>query len=189
MALKQLPKNSCSKDDFQLFGTNMNFQPTNDIPNPPDSRKKAVQHDKVAPRYEESFVQPEPPKKQKVIHPSHVAQGQDQSQIGNTSDDIKSQVLHGGSFLQLDSRDSGSSDEKSKLEVVLRELGQDMKMVHLKWAQPFAEGESFEGYCPIRLDELLKEALRLEQHLEKQKERLRERLTLITKTLQMPTMQ
>lgn len=73
MALKQLPKNSCSKDDFQLFGTNMNFQPSNDIPNPPDSRKKAVQHDKVAPRYEESFVQPEPPKKQKVIHPSHVS--------------------------------------------------------------------------------------------------------------------
>ena len=51
----------------------------------------------------------------------------------------------------------------------------------------FREGESFERYCPVKLDELLKEALRLEQHLKNQKERLKERLTLITRTLQMPT--
>jgi len=48
----------------------------------------------------------------------------------------------------------------------------------------FSEGESFEAFCPARLDELLREALRLEKHLENQKERLRERLTLITRTLQ-----
>ena len=52
----------------------------------------------------------------------------------------------------------------------------------------FREGEAFEGFCPARLDELLKEALRLEQHLKNQKERLRERLTLITRTLQAPVL-
>lgn len=52
----------------------------------------------------------------------------------------------------------------------------------------FREGEAFEGFCPARLDELLKEALRLEQHLKNQKERLRERLTLITRTLQAPAL-
>lgn len=187
MALKQLPMNSGSKDDFQLFGENMNFATSNDSSNPPDSRKRAAQHDKGVPRHEESFVQPEPPKKQKVILPTHVAQNQDQSRMSNTSDDIASQVKHGGPFLHLDSKDSSSSDGKSKLEAVLRELGQEMRMVHLKWAQPFAEGESFERYCPVKLDELLKEALKLEQRLKNQKERLKERLTLITRTLQMPT--
>lgn len=48
----------------------------------------------------------------------------------------------------------------------------------------FSESEAFEAFCPARLDELLKEALRLEQHLKNQKERLRERLMLITRTLQ-----
>ena len=52
----------------------------------------------------------------------------------------------------------------------------------------FSEGESFEAFCPARLDELLREAQRLEQHLKNQKERLRERLTVITRTLQKPVM-
>ena len=52
----------------------------------------------------------------------------------------------------------------------------------------FSEGESFEALCPARLDELLREALRLEKHLKNQKERLRERLTLITRTLQKPAL-
>ena len=52
----------------------------------------------------------------------------------------------------------------------------------------FSEGESFEAFCPARLDELLREALRLEKHLKNQKERLRERLTLITRTLQKPAL-
>ena len=73
MALKELPMNSGSKDDFQLFGANMNFTTSNDSSNPPDSRKRAAQHDKGVPRHEESFVQPEPPKKQKVILPTHVS--------------------------------------------------------------------------------------------------------------------
>ena len=47
----------------------------------------------------------------------------------------------------------------------------------------FREGEAFEAFCPARLDELLREALRLEQHLKNQKERLRERLTIITRSL------
>lgn len=74
MALKQLPMNSGSKDDFQLFGENMNFTTSNDSSNSPDSRKRAAQHDKGVPRHEESFVQPEPPKKQKVILPTHVSE-------------------------------------------------------------------------------------------------------------------
>ena len=52
----------------------------------------------------------------------------------------------------------------------------------------FSEGESFEALCPARLDELLREAVRLEKHLKNQKERLRERLTLITRTLQKPAL-
>lgn len=47
------------------------------------------------------------------------------------------------------------------------------------------ESEAFEALCPARLDELLKEANKLEQHLKNEKENMRERLTLLTRTLQM----
>ncbi|KAJ7380226.1 Testis-expressed sequence 12 protein [Desmophyllum pertusum] len=165
----------------------MNFQPASEMLSPPDSRKRTAQHDKgpTATRNEETFVQPEPPKKHKGVHSTHVA-GQDNNQIINTSAQMAPHVQQGGSFLHPDNSQPGSSDDKARLEAVLRDLGQDMKMVYLKWAQPFAEGESFEAFCPARLDELLREALRLEQHLKNQKERLRERLTLITRTLQVP---
>ena len=59
--------------DFQLgFGANMSFEPASEILSPADSRKRTVQHDKGAVRNEETFVQPEPPKKHKGIHPTHV---------------------------------------------------------------------------------------------------------------------
>ncbi|XP_078376407.1 uncharacterized protein LOC144659778 [Oculina patagonica] len=187
MALK--PLDACSNGDFQLgFEANMNFQPASEMLSPPDSRKRTAQHDKGPARNEETFVQPEPPKKHKGVHSTHMGgQDRDQSQM-NPTDHIASHVQQGGSFLHPNNSDPGSSDDKARLEAVLRDLGQDMKMMYLKWAQPFAEGESFEAFCPARLDELLREALRLEQHLKNQKERLRERLTLITRTLQMPVL-
>lgn len=47
------------------------------------------------------------------------------------------------------------------------------------------EGEAFESLCPARLDELLREAHKLEQQLKNEKEHMRERLTLLTQTLQL----
>ena len=67
------PLDACSNDDFQLgFGANMSFEPTSEILSPADSRKRTVQHDKGPGRNEETFVQPEPPKKHKGTHPTHV---------------------------------------------------------------------------------------------------------------------
>ena len=68
------PVDACSNGDFQLeFGTNMNFQPTSDIRSPPDSRKRMTQHDKGQARgHEETFLQPEPPKKHKATHSTNV---------------------------------------------------------------------------------------------------------------------
>ena len=71
MALK--PTDACSSGDLQLgFGTNMNFQPASEMHSPPDSRKRTAQHDKGSARNEEMFVQPEPPKKHKGVHSTHV---------------------------------------------------------------------------------------------------------------------
>lgn len=181
---------SCSNGDFQLgFGASINFKPAFELEvhSPPDSRKRMAQHDKgPAESIEETFVQPEPPKKHKATFSTNVTghTGRDQNSLTNLSDRMGAQSHQSGSFLSQGMNKSANSDDKGRLETVLRDLGQDMKMVYLKWSQPFAESEAFEAFCPARLDELLKEALRLEQHLKNQKERLRERLMLITRTLQ-----
>ena len=67
------PLDACSNGDFQLgFGENISFEPAGEILSPADSRKRTVQHDKGPARNEETFVQPEPPKKHKGTHPAHV---------------------------------------------------------------------------------------------------------------------
>lgn len=67
------PQDACSNGDFQLgFAANMNFQPASEMLSPPDSRKRTAQHDKGPTRNEETFVQPEPPKKHKGVHSTHV---------------------------------------------------------------------------------------------------------------------
>lgn len=64
----------CSNGDFQLgFGTNMSFEPADEILSPADCRKRTAQHDKGPARNEETFVQPETPKKHKGAHPTHVS--------------------------------------------------------------------------------------------------------------------
>jgi len=68
------PIDACSNGEFQLgFGTNMSFQPASDIRSPPDSRKRTVQHDKGQGHNEETFIQPEPPKKHKAMHSTNVS--------------------------------------------------------------------------------------------------------------------
>lgn len=68
------PLDDCNNGDFQLgFGANMSFQPASEIPSPADSRKRMAQHDKGPARNEETFVQPEPPKKHKGAHSTHVS--------------------------------------------------------------------------------------------------------------------
>ena len=47
----------------------------------------------------------------------------------------------------------------------------------------FSAAEDFEMLCPSRLDELLKEAYALENSLIEQKEKLKHRLQLLSKTL------
>ena len=47
------------------------------------------------------------------------------------------------------------------------------------------ESESFEQFCPSRMDELLKEALALEQNLLQQKDVLKNRLKGISQTLRL----
>ena len=48
-----------------------------------------------------------------------------------------------------------------------------------------SESEAFESFCPSRVDELLKEARALEENMMEQKERLKQRLKLISSTLEM----
>lgn len=48
---------------------------------------------------------------------------------------------------------------------------------------PPSESEAFEAFSPARIDELLKEARALEQSLEQQKDRLRERLAAVSRAL------
>ncbi|XP_031551262.1 uncharacterized protein LOC116288595 [Actinia tenebrosa] len=75
--------------------------------------------------------------------------------------------------------------EGARLETVLRDIGQETKMLFLKWSHPFSESEAFEAFCPSRLDELLSEANQLELHLKKQKEQLKNRLSDLSKTLKL----
>ena len=73
MALQS--QETCSKGDFQLgFGANINFKPAIEVHSPPDSRKRMAQHDKgPAESIEETFVQPEPPKKHKATLSTNVS--------------------------------------------------------------------------------------------------------------------
>ena len=48
---------------------------------------------------------------------------------------------------------------------------------------PYSESESFETFCPTQLDELLKEALEVEEQLKLQKKELKKRLEGISQTL------
>lgn len=68
---------SCSNGDFQLgFGASINFKPAfeREVHSPPDSRKRMAQHDKgPAESIEETFVQPEPPKKHKATFSTNVS--------------------------------------------------------------------------------------------------------------------
>ena len=48
---------------------------------------------------------------------------------------------------------------------------------------PPRESETFELFCPARLDELIKEARALDNSLREQKERLKGRLEVISRTL------
>lgn len=50
---------------------------------------------------------------------------------------------------------------------------------------PGSESETFELFCPARLDELLKEAYTLENNMKQQKEKLKGRLKQLSKTLDM----
>ena len=48
-----------------------------------------------------------------------------------------------------------------------------------------SESEAFESFCPARVDELLKEARALEENLSEQKERLKQRLKFLSRTLEL----
>ena len=55
------------------------------------------------------------------------------------------------------------------------------KAIHFKIRR---ESEAFEELCPARLDAILKESYQTEQNLKREKERMRERLTIISRVLQ-----
>lgn len=73
MALQS--QGNCGNGDFQLgFSANINFKPTVEVQSPPDSRKRMAQHDKgPTESIEETFVQPEPPKKHKPTFSTNVS--------------------------------------------------------------------------------------------------------------------
>ena len=76
MALQALDScvDSCDPGEFHLgFGTDLAFQSAKENLNPPDSRKRIVQNDKDQPCVEETFVQPDPPKKHKGSHSTQVS--------------------------------------------------------------------------------------------------------------------
>ncbi|XP_064402225.1 uncharacterized protein LOC135347980 [Halichondria panicea] len=62
-------------------------------------------------------------------------------------------------------------------------VSDELKHLLLKWKEGLLESESFETFCPTRIDELLKEALEVEEQLKQQKKDLKKRLEGISQTL------
>ncbi|XP_076326216.1 uncharacterized protein LOC143233643 [Tachypleus tridentatus] len=88
----------------------------------------------------------------------------------------------GGDTIQQESIHQG--DSKRFLEKLLKDQGQEAKMVCIKWIGALSDSGAFENFSLKRLDELIKEALIMEENLKRRKEVLRQRLQILTKTLQ-----
>ncbi|XP_022254931.1 uncharacterized protein LOC111088605 [Limulus polyphemus] len=88
----------------------------------------------------------------------------------------------GGDVVQQES--TQQADSKRFLEILLKDQGQEAKMTCIKWIGALSDSGAFEDFSLKRLDGLIKEALILEGNLKRQKDVLRQRLQILTKTLQ-----
>ncbi|XP_041366380.1 uncharacterized protein LOC121381228 isoform X2 [Gigantopelta aegis] len=70
------------------------------------------------------------------------------------------------------------------MEDLFKELSQEAKMVTMQFSSDFVQSENYETFCMTRLDQLISHAQDLEQAYIKQKEVLRQRLRVISHTLQ-----
>lgn len=80
---------------------------------------------------------------------------------------------------KFNSEDNRNDIEEKDIVQLLKDLGQESKMLYISWTNQFGESSSFEEFCSNRVDNLIKEALALENNLKKQKEYLRQRVTLL----------
>ncbi|KAJ8025093.1 hypothetical protein HOLleu_35202 [Holothuria leucospilota] len=80
--------------------------------------------------------------------------------------------------------DKETERQKIDLDLVLKEVGNDLKTGCLQWTNVFQESGDFEKFCPTRVDKLLAEAKALEENLTHQKEQLMDRLKALSRTLQ-----
>lgn len=88
-----------------------------------------------------------------------------------------------GSACKTGNNSMSDRNSAPKMDETLRKLGHDAKMSVVKWMPLFGESEEFEACCAARLDEILKQALDLEQNLIEQKECLRARMKSVSRTL------
>ncbi|XP_046578181.1 uncharacterized protein LOC124285937 [Haliotis rubra] len=84
--------------------------------------------------------------------------------------------------------DSDSEVDKltknEKVSELIKELSADARMVTKQFAETFEDCENYETFCVSQLDQLISDAIRLEETLKNQKDALRQRLGFISRTLQ-----
>ncbi|XP_067666480.1 uncharacterized protein [Haliotis asinina] len=71
-----------------------------------------------------------------------------------------------------------------KVSELIKELSADARMVTMQFAEMLEDSENYETFCVSQLDQLISDAIRLEETLKNQKDVLRQRLGFISRTLQ-----
>ncbi|CAH1789855.1 unnamed protein product [Owenia fusiformis] len=84
--------------------------------------------------------------------------------------------------------DNNLENGKSKANMlsvadIIKECEEQTKLSSISSTPILSESESFELFCPTRLDQILSDALALEASLKQQKEVLRQRLSVLSSTL------
>ena len=92
--------------------------------------------------------------------------------------------------LQHEQEDVGG-DHKESIKMpnlfanLMTEFGHENRMLQDHWVQVLADSENFELFCPMRLEKILEDAKALEASLLEQKQQLKGRLQILSKTLQL----
>ena len=124
----------------------------------------------------------DPTKKLKSSYPGDVNQISPDPESSFEHQDYNAENFM-GSACKTGSSSIPAGSSAPKMDETLRKLGHDAKLAVVKWMQLFGESEAFEACCAARLDEILKQALDLEQNLIEQKECLRARMKAVSRTL------
>ncbi|XP_067139075.1 testis-expressed protein 12-like isoform X2 [Centruroides vittatus] len=93
-----------------------------------------------------------------------------------------SELAH-SEMLAFSSQDNCNDAEEKDIVQLLKDLGQESKMLYISWTSQICESTSFEDFCSSQIDNLIKEVLAIENNLKKQKEYLCRRVTQLSKAL------